>query len=94
MKKSDRFGCNPDRKNSKKELLHILVLIAQVLMMQEKKVTSGSFQRIQNVNLHARQITTKPIGLDINQIIISRNFRNLTYLFNFCVGGYNYDSDF
>ena len=72
----------------------MLVLIAPVLMMQEKKVTSGLFQKIQNANLHARQITTKPIGLAINHKISSRNFRNLTYLFNFCVDGYNYDSDF
>ena len=50
----------------------MLVLIAPVLMMQEKKVTSGSFQKIQNANLHARQITRKPIGLDINQILIGR----------------------
>ena len=50
----------------------MLVLIAQVSMMQEKKVTSGSFQKIQNANLHARQITTKPIGMDINQIANGR----------------------
>ena len=50
----------------------MLVLIAPVSMMQEKKVTSGSFQKIQNANLHAKQITTKPIGLAINQIVIGR----------------------
>ena len=53
----------------------MLVLIVLVSMMQEKKVTSGSFQKIPNVNLHARQITTKPIGLDINQIVKGRNLR-------------------
>jgi len=50
----------------------MLVLIALASMMQEKKVISGSFQRIQNANLHAKQITTKPIGLDINQIVKGR----------------------
>ena len=65
----------------------MLVLIVLVSMMQEKKVTSGSFQRIQNANLHARQITTKHTGLAINHKINSGNFRNLTYLLNSCVGG-------
>ena len=50
----------------------MLVLIVLGSMMQEKKVTSGSFQKIQNANLHAKQITTKPIGLAINQIVIGR----------------------
>ena len=50
----------------------MLVLIVLVSMMQEKKVTSGSFQKIPNANLHAKQITTKPIGLDINQIVKGR----------------------